>query len=111
MATNYVQPGDTITIPAPAATASGSVVVVGDIIGVAAGDAASGALLDIETKGVWSLPKVAADVVTVGAAIYYDAGESLVTIDDAEGANAKIGVAIAAAGNGAATVTVRLSGF
>lgn len=111
MATNFVQPGNTITIPAPAAIDSGAVVIVGSIIGVAAGGAASGAPVDLETGGVWDLPKVSADVFAVGADVYYDETAELVTSDDDTGGNPKIGVAVAAAGNGAATAKVRLSGF
>lgn len=109
MATNLVQPGNTITIPAPAAIDGGTVVIVGSIIGVAAGDAASGADLDLHTGGVWDLPKVSADAFTVGAPAYYDETAELVTTTATD--NTKIGVAVAAAGNGAPTVKVRLSGF
>ena len=42
MAKNYVQKGDTLTIPAPAAVLSGGVVIAGDIKGIAQGDAESG---------------------------------------------------------------------
>ena len=41
--TNYIQKGDTITVTAPATITSGSLVVVGSIVGVAACDAESGA--------------------------------------------------------------------
>ncbi len=109
MATNFVQPGNVITIPAPAAIDSGAVVIVGSIIGVAAGGAASGADLDLHTGGVWYLPKVSADVFTLGAVVYWDAVASLATVTATD--NIKIGVAVAAAGNGDATVKVRLSGF
>lgn len=109
MATNFIQPGNVITIPAPAAIDSGAVVIVGSIIGVAAGDAASGAGLDLHTGGIWDLPKVSADAFTLGAVVYWDAVASLATVTATD--NTKIGVAVAAAGNGAATVKVRLSGF
>jgi|GEM_PF-4444391 len=32
---NYIQPGDSITVPAPADVKSGDLVVVGDLFGVA----------------------------------------------------------------------------
>lgn len=111
MAKNYIQPGDTITIPAPAAVLSGGVVAAGLIIGIAHGDAAAGEPCDVSVSGVWELPKVAADAVTLGAPVYWDAAAELATIDDAEGDNPKLGLAIEAAGAGAAAVRVRLSGF
>lgn len=109
MAKNFIQAGDTVTIPAPAAVASGGVVIAGAIIGVAQGDAASGASVDVKTSGVWELPKVGADVATLGVAIYWNNTSKLATVT-ASG-NTKIGVAVEAAGAGVASIKVRLSGF
>ena len=105
---NYIQAAKTVTIPAPATVASGEVVIAGSLVGIAAGDAASGALVDVSLEGVFSLPKVSADVVTVGLPLYYDAGTDLVTIDDDEGGNPRLGTAVAAAGAGVGSVKVRL---
>ena len=41
MATNYIQLGDSLTIPAPASVLSGDLVIAGEIIGIAAGHAES----------------------------------------------------------------------
>ena len=109
MATNYIQPGDCLTIPAPAAVASGGVVIAGSIVGIAAGDAESGASVDVVTRGVFTLPKVGANTFTLGAAAYWDSGTGLATTT-ASG-NTKLGVAVEAAGASTATVAVRLSGF
>lgn len=109
MAKNYVQPGETITIPAPAAVTSGGVVIAGSIVGIAQGDAASGAKVDVTCGGVWELPKVAADAVTLGAPIYWAAATKLATIT-ASG-NTKLGVAVESAPASTGTVKVRLSGF
>lgn len=106
---NFVQPGKTITIPAPAAVASGGVVIAGDIKGIAAGAADSGAPVDVETAGVFDLPKIAANDFTLGAKVYWDATAELCTTTSS--ANTLIGVAVAAAGASTATVRVRLSGF
>jgi predicted RecA/RadA family phage recombinase len=108
MATNFIQPGRAITVTAAAAATSGAVVAVGSIIGVAANTAAIGDALDIETEGVWELPKVAANTFTVGAPAYWAAGTGLVTSTATD--NTKLGVAVAAAGAGAGTVKVRLNG-
>lgn len=105
---SFVQPGNVITIPAPAATTSGDIVIVGELVGVACGHAAAAAPLDLALSGVYELPKVAADAVTVGAAIYYDATAKLLTTDDNEGANEKVGAAVAAAASATGSVKVRI---
>jgi predicted RecA/RadA family phage recombinase len=104
---NYVQPGDNITVAAPAAVASGEGVQIGDLFGVASGDAASGATVVIATNGVFTLPKATTDDVAVGASLYWDsaAGELTVMATD----NLFVGHAVAAAGNPSAMVAVRLS--
>lgn len=106
---NYIQPGDTLTIPAPAAILSGAVVIAGDIIGIAHGDAAEGAPLDVKCSGVFELPKVAANTFALGAAVYWSAGDALAT-STASG-NTRIGTAVEAAASGSASAKVRLSGF
>ncbi|WP_107339780.1 DUF2190 family protein [Agrobacterium pusense] len=108
MAKNFIQLGDVLTIPAPANTLSGEVVVIGELVGIAQGNAAEGAPLDIRTEGVFELPKVAANAISVGEPLFYVAASKLVTDDDNEGANARVGVAVAAAGATTATVRVKL---
>lgn len=106
---NYVQKGDTLTIPAPETVLSGEPVIAGEIVGIASGDAASGAAVDVATVGVFELPKVAANAFTLGASVYWDADEKLATSTATE--NTRLGAAVAAAASSTATVTVRLSGF
>ncbi|MFV0299896.1 MAG: capsid cement protein [Paracoccus sp. (in: a-proteobacteria)] len=98
-----------ITISAPAAVASGGVVIAGSIAGIAQGDAAIGAAVDVATSGVWELPKVAATAFTLGAAVYWDGTAGLAT-STASG-NTRLGVAVEAAAASTGTVKVRLSGF
>jgi predicted RecA/RadA family phage recombinase len=111
---NYVQPGHNVTVAAPADTTSGQGVLIGQLFGVACGDAANGADLDLATVGVFDLAKAATAVFTVGAPVYWDADTKTARSGNDEDSNsagtneALIGVAIAAAGNGAATVRVRL---
>ncbi|MEL6284584.1 MAG: capsid cement protein [Pseudomonadota bacterium] len=104
---NYIQKGDAITVPAPAAVVSGEGVLVGDLFGVASGDAANGSTVTLATVGVFELPKTSTDDIAVGVAIYWDdsAGEATATSTD----NTLIGHAVASAGNPSATVKVRLS--
>lgn len=106
---NFVQAGSALTIPAPATVASGDVVIVGNIIGIANAAAASGADLDVTTTGVFILPKVAIDAFAVGATVYFDTATKLATAT-ASG-NPAIGTAVAAAGADAASVKVRLKSF
>ena len=58
---------------------------------------------------MFTLPKVGADAFTLGAPIYWDAGDGLATVTSS--GNTAIGVAVAAAAVDTATVNVRLSGF
>ena len=97
------------TIPAPAAVASGEPVIAGDIIGIAAGAAASCAPVDVNTSGVWELSKVGAEAFALGGKVYWNGTTKLAT-STSSGATL-IGVAVAAAAASTATVRVRLSGF
>lgn len=81
--------------------------LVGSIFGVANADAASGAEVVLTVTGVFDLPK-AAVALTQGAALYWDDTNKVIT-PTARG-NTKVGVAVAAAGSGDATVRVRLNG-
>lgn len=109
MARNYIQPGDVLTIFAPAAVLSGAPVIAGDIKGIAQGDAAAGASVDVATSGVWELPKVAANAFALGGKVYWSTADGLAT-STASG-NTLLGVAVEAAAAGTASVKVRLSGF
>lgn len=105
---NYVQPGNTLTLTAPAEIVSGGVVVVGSIIGVANGDADNGAPVDVDTVGVFRLPKVAALAIAAGDVVYWDSAAKLVTKTAAS--NTKLGVAIESVANPSPNVAVRLNG-
>lgn len=107
---NYVQPGDTITFTAGADYSSGDGVVVGTLFGIACGDVANGDDGEIKTTGVFDLTKVGSQAWTVGAPIYWDAGNSRCTTVAED--NPLIGVAVLAVGSGAGETTgrVRLNG-
>lgn len=105
---NYVQKGENLTIAAPYDVTSGGFLKSGLIVGVASGDALSGADVDVVTVGVFDLPKVSTDVFAVGAAVYWDNTAKLMT--STTSGNTKIGVAVVAAANPSGTVTVRLNG-
>jgi predicted RecA/RadA family phage recombinase len=107
---NYIQEGRMITVAAPAGgVASGDGVVIGALFGIASKTAAAGETVTIATEGVFDLPKLASAVIAAGDAVAWD--------DTANQVNAPstgrypIGIAIEAAGNGVATVRVRLDGI
>lgn len=106
---NYIQAGDVISVTAPADVASGAGVKVGVLFGVAVADAASGAALEIATRGVFELPKTSAQAWTEGAAIYFIPTTKLCTTAATTG-NLLIGTAAAVAANPSDVGLVRLNG-
>ena len=107
---NYVQPGENITITATAAATSGQGVLVGNLFGIAAGNAEIGDSLDLVTVGVFDMSKVSTDALAVGDFVYWDDTAKLATADDDTGNNELIGLAVTAAANPSGTVNVRLNG-
>ncbi|VDC31416.1 DUF2190 family protein [Pseudogemmobacter humi] len=105
---NYIMPGEHLTITAAAPITSGQLVVVGDIVGVAQGDAEIGDDVVIVRRGIFELPKTSAQAWTVGAKVYWDAGNSLVTTT-ASG-NKLIGAAAGVAANPSSFGLVLLDG-
>ncbi|MFC3631853.1 DUF2190 family protein [Paracoccus angustae] len=99
---NFIQPGDTITIPAPAAVKSGDLVQVNALTGVAATDAAQDQPVAISVKGVFALPKSNA-VLPVGAPVEWT-GTAVASLADGD----QIGVVVEAATAGDATAKVLL---
>ncbi|MFN7918918.1 MAG: capsid cement protein [Bryobacteraceae bacterium] len=105
---NFVQPGNTLTVTAAATITSGQLVVVGAIIGVAAASAAIGDDVELDTIGVFTLPKVTADVVSAGDKLYWDSAQSKLTKTAGTGSKPLVGVAAKAAGNGVTELQCRL---
>lgn len=105
---NFVQPGDVLTVTAPADVASGDLVVVGSLFGVATASAKVGADLEVTAGGVYDMPKVSAQAWTQGAPVYWDPATKLVT--SIAGSLTKIGVAAIVAANPSAVGRVRLNG-
>lgn len=110
MAKNFIQPGNVITVTATADVKSGDVVVVGSLVGVANGKAASGEQLEISRHGVYEVPKVNAQAWTQGAEIYLVAASGLATTSAGSSpANTLIGIAADAAANPSTTGLVLLN--
>lgn len=107
---NYVDNGETVTVAAPYAVASGGGALLGTLFGVAQAAAANAATVVLVTRGIFDLPKAASQAWTVGAAIYWDDTNKVCTTT-ASG-NTLIGKAVAAVGSGAGETLgrVRLNG-
>ena len=105
---NYVQKGENLTIAAPYDVTSGAFLKSGLIVGVASGDALSGADVDVVTVGIFDLPKVSTDVFAVGAACYWDDTAKLIT--STTSGNSKVGIAVEARANPSGLARVRLNG-
>ncbi|HEY8007984.1 MAG TPA: DUF2190 family protein [Methylocella sp.] len=110
MATNYRQPGETITMTAPAGgIASGEGRMFGALFGVAHFTAAEGDPVEVGVVGVWVLPKPNSVVTfAAGARVFWD--DSGKTCKASAAGYFPIGIAAVAAGATDATVTVRLDG-
>lgn len=101
--------GDTITITAPVGgTTSGSPVLVGTVLGIAVSSVAAGSPAAVQLEGVFTVTKLTADDVAVGDKLYWDAGNSRLT--KTSSGNTEAGIAFAAAGTSATTVSIKLKG-
>lgn len=105
---NYVQPGEVVTVTATAAMTSGTAYLIGSLFGIAATSGAIGDQVELQTVGVFDVPKVSAQAWTVGARIYWDDTAKLFTT--VLTSNTLVGVAVAAATNPSGTGRVRLNG-
>lgn len=109
---NFVQHGDIVTATAPAGGVSaGDGVLIENLFGVAATSAEAGEEFELNTTGVYELPKQSIDTIAFGQRVYWLASESVVSETDNTAEGFPIGVAVKAAGNGATTVRVRLDGI
>lgn len=104
---NFVQCGDTVTMTAPYAVASGGGFLVGALFAVAAYAAASGATVEGVTEGVFDLTALSTDTATVGAKAYWDDTNKRITTTATS--NSLVGVFLAAKANGDTTARVRLN--
>ena len=97
---NFIQPGETITLTAPAVTGckSGDLIVVGAIAGVAAYDAAAGDPVEVTTEGVFELPKAAGEI-NEGALVFWDNTTNHNVVNASSAGLFPIGVAVAHAGS------------
>lgn len=104
---NYIQPGDDITVPAPAGgTVSGKLCVIGSLIGVAKTTQLEGEPVTLSTEGVFEYAKTSALAIAIGDKLYYDAANNV--LNKTSAGNTLVGIAVEAAANPSATVKVKL---
>lgn len=107
---NYVQPGKTITLTAPAGgVIAGTGYIIGGLFVVAQDTVDAGAEFEGLTEGVVDLAKTAAVAFTEGAKVSFDSATHA-ALAPAVG-KFPIGAAVQAAAGGDATVRVRLDGI
>lgn len=114
MTSKYVQDGDIMDYAnAGSAIASGAVVAVGNLIGVALADiAATSGVGSVALEGVFTLPKVTGTAWTQGAKLLWDASAGKFDLGTATPATGDISgccVAFAAAASAATTGLVKLN--
>lgn len=117
MATNYVQDGN--VIPYTNGTGStitrGSVVRVGQILGIALDNIANGAVGQVQIKGVFTVPKVSAAVIAAGESLVWDVSAGAFDDNAATPATGDVSgapaVAYEAAGNGVTSFDVMFTGI
>lgn len=105
----FIQTGDIITVTAPVGgVQSGDGLLIGSLFGIAAVTATEGESVEIATRGVYALPKDPAAVIAVGDRVAWD--DAAKQIKPPAVGLYPVGIATEAAGNGVATVRVRLDG-
>lgn len=114
MTTKAIQPGKVIDYTAGADITSGSIVVMGQILGIALADIANGATGAVQIDGVFEVPKVTGAVFSQGESLTWDASagkfdDNLATLasGDITGAAA---VAFKVGANGDTTAWVKFTG-
>lgn len=101
---NFHSKGDILTLTPTADGASGDIVIVGALVGIALSDHVSGTPTPLQMEGVVEVPK-AAVAVAEGVLLYATAAKVVTT---AASGNTAIGHAASAALSGAATVLCKL---
>jgi predicted RecA/RadA family phage recombinase len=116
MAKNYIQPGEVIdwTNATGGTKTSGSVIALGQTLGVALVDIANGATGSVQISGVFEVPKVSAAVIANGESLVWDVSAGAFDDNLATPAAGDISgppaVAVEAAGNGVTLFNVRFTG-
>lgn len=106
----YVHEGTAIDYTPASDLPAGSVVVIGDLVGVARSDIAANKRGSLAVAGVFDFTKATGggSAITAGTQVYWDAVNSQATASSGGGANKLIGKCVRDAADSDATVRVRL---
>lgn len=102
----FVQPGDVVSVTAPANVNAGAGVLVGSLFGLAVNTALSGAAVEIALRGVFDVLKAGSQAWAVGARVYWD--DTAKNFTTTASTNKLVGIAMAAVGSGAGETTGRV---
>lgn len=107
----FIHDGNAIDYTPSSDVAVGAVVVLGDMVGIAQRAIPANTLGSLALTGVFDLPKATGPGtgLAAGVALYWDAGNQVVTADSNSGANKRVGNAAAVAGTADTTARVRLN--
>lgn len=100
--------GTELVFTAGATLTAGQGLLSGDAFGVVKTSVTSGQQATLQVRGIFTLPKVTTDVIAQHVRVYWDNAAGKITTTSS--GNRTVGVATAAAGNGATSVMVLLSG-
>lgn len=111
MAQNYIQEGEALDylIPASTTIASGELIMIGNLRGVALSGGTTGDTIAVATCGVWEIEKLttSGESYAAGARVYYDLTAKKATIVST-GTNVFIGGAVEITSQASTTVKVLL---
>lgn len=106
----FIQPGHTLTLTPAAAVASGIGYLFGAaIFGIATNDVAISTPGEFLTEGVVTIGKTSALAISVGDRLFWDATNKVV--NKTSTAQQCVGVAVEAAANPSATVTMKIGQY
>lgn len=108
MAKNFIENGDAVQIRATEDVKSGDVVIIGEMVGVAITDITTGELGACSTVGVWEFNAKAADNISQGAVVYWDATAKEATTT--KGSNKVLGKAWSTSPASSTTIAVKING-
>lgn len=105
MNAKFISPGKTVDYTASASVTAGTVVVQGELVGIAETDIEEGMTGALGVEGVYEVVKDSSNI-TAGAIVYWDNSAKKAT--GTEGSNKRLGLAVSAAGTGVGVVQVKL---
>lgn len=107
MTKKFIQPGEVIDYTAGSDLTAGTVVVIGNRVGVLLTDLANGETGAAQVTGVFEIAKLTTDDIAQGNLLYWDATNKRLTKTATD--NTLAGYAWKAAGTSATTVQIKLN--